>query len=195
MLNKLRPQVKIMIDPLVKRINVNPNILTLIGLFVSLLAAYMFSQGDTLFGGLFIAVGGFVDILDGAVARSHGSTTNFGGVLDSTSDRFADAFLIIGIIYGGFVNWIYGILALHASLTVSYVRARAESEGIECRVGLLERAERLIIIMAGAFLTYFINFKIFGLNFLGLAIVLIMILGYLTVIQRLYHSWKELKNN
>ena len=80
--------------------------------------------------------------------------------LDSTADRFGDAFIIIGIIYGGYVNWIFGILALHASLTVSYVRARAESEGIKCNVGIAERAERLVIIMIGAFLSYFTSLQL-----------------------------------
>ena len=89
--------------------------------------------------------------------RKHSRITPFGGVLDSTLDRFADAFILIGIIYGGFVDPIIGILALHASITVSYVRARAESEGIECNVGIAERPERLVILMAGAFLGYFID--------------------------------------
>ena len=82
---------------------------------------------------------------------------------------------------------------IHASLTVSYVRARAESEGIECNVGIAERAERLVIIMIGAFLSYFTSIKLFNMNPLGIAIVIIMILGYVTVFQRVYHSWKELK--
>ena len=194
MLNRLRPQVKTFLDPIAEKIHINPNILTIIGLFVSLLAAYMFARGDVLLGGIFIAISGFVDMIDGAVARNHNSTTKFGGILDSTSDRFADAFIIIGIIYGGFVNWIYGILALHASLTVSYVRARAESEGIKCNVGIAERAERLVIIMAGGFLSYFFSFKVFDLNFLGIAVVIVMVLGYVTVFQRVYHSWKELKD-
>jgi len=144
-------------------------------------------------GGLLIALSGFVDMLDGAVARNNFQTTKFGGLLDSTADRFADAFILIGIIYGGYVNWIYGILALHASLTVSYVRARAESEGIKCNVGIAERAERLVIIMIGAFLSYFTNIELFNMDLLGIAVVVIMILGYVTVIQRVYHSWKILK--
>jgi archaetidylinositol phosphate synthase len=193
MLNRLRPQVKIFLDPIAKKIRVNPNILTLLGLLVSLLSAYMFATGNLLAGGLLIALSGFVDMLDGAVARNNYHTTKFGGILDSTADRFADAFIIIGIIYGGYVNWIFGILALHASLTVSYVRARAESEGIECNVGIAERAERLVIIMIGAFLSYFTSIQFFNMNPLGLAIVLIMILGYITVFQRVYHSWQELK--
>lgn len=189
MLDKLRPWVKIFLNPLVERISINPNILTVIGLLLSILSAYFFATGDLLIGGVFIGLSGFVDILDGAVARNHSSTTPFGGVLDSTSDRFADAFILIGIIYGGFSNWIIGILALHASISVSYVRARAESEGIKCNVGIAERPERLVILMAGAFLGYLIN-----PNVMGIAVAIVMLLGYLTVIQRLYHSWKELKH-
>lgn len=189
MLNRLRPNVKKFIDPLAKRINVNPNVLTILGLIVSILSGFMFAVGDLLLGAAMILLGGFVDMLDGAVARNNSSKTKFGGILDSTSDRFADAAIIIGIMYGGFVNPLIGALAIHASLTVSYVRARAESEGISCSVGFAERAERLIIIVAGAILSvvFHENTILYG------AVVLIMILGYLTVFQRVYHSWKELK--
>lgn len=188
MLDKLRPQVKILMNPLARVLKVNPNVLTVLGLLVSILSAYMFGIGDLILGGVFLGLSGFLDILDGAVARKHAATTPFGGVLDSTTDRFADAFILLGIIYGGYVNWIIGILALHASFTVSYVRARAESEGIRCDVGIAERPERLVILMGGAFLGYMFNPIV-----MGLSVVIVMILGYLTVIQRLYHSWKGLK--
>lgn len=189
MLNRLRPNVKKFIDPIAKRIKVNPNVLTILGLIVSILSGLMFAVGDLLLGAAMILLSGFVDMLDGAVARNNSSKTKFGGILDSTSDRFADAAIIIGIMYGGFVNPLIGALAIHASLTVSYVRARAESEGINCSVGFAERAERLIIIVAGAILSVVFHEK----TILYGAVVLIMILGYLTVFQRVYHSWKELK--
>jgi len=156
---------------------------------VSILSGLMFAVGDLLLGAAMILLSGFVDMLDGAVARNNSSKTKFGGILDSTSDRFADAAIIIGIMYGGFVNPLIGALAIHASLTVSYVRARAESEGINCSVGFAERAERLIIVVAGAILSVVFNEN----TILYGAVVLIMILGYLTVFQRVYHSWKELK--
>lgn len=189
MLNKLRPRLQRFINPIASKIRLHPNILTIIGLIVSICAAYAFSQGNLLLGGLLILLSGFFDIIDGAVARENKSKSKFGGFLDSTSDRFADAFIIIGIIYGGFVNWFWGILALLASLSVSYVRARAEVEGIRCDVGIAERAERLFIILGGAFLGYFINPNFF----MSMAILLVIILGYITVLQRIYHSWKELK--
>jgi archaetidylinositol phosphate synthase len=190
MLNKVRPHLQRFINPLASKIGLHPNILTIIGLIVSLLAAYAFSQGNLLLGGLLILLSGFFDVIDGAVARNHNTKSKFGGFLDSTSDRFADAFIIIGIIYGGYVNWFWGILALLASLSVSYVRARAEVEGIKCDVGIAERAERLFIILGGAFLGYFLNPNFF----MSMAILLIIILGYITVLQRIYHSWKELKD-
>jgi archaetidylinositol phosphate synthase len=189
MLDKLRPQVKVVIDPLAMKLGINPNIITMIGLLVSIIAAILFAQGNLLLGAILIGLSGFVDVLDGTVARKQARTTPFGGVLDSTVDRFADAFILIGIIYGGFVDPIIGILALHASISVSYVRARAESEGIKCNVGIAERPERLVILMAGAFLGYFINPQI-----MYLAVVIVMVLGYITVLQRLYHTWSELKD-
>ncbi|AIS31456.1 MAG: archaetidylinositol phosphate synthase [Methanobacterium formicicum] len=190
MLNKLRPQFQRLINPLAGRISLHPNILTVIGLLVSLFAAYAFARGNLLAGGLLILLSGFFDVIDGAVARNNNTKSKFGGFLDSTCDRFADAFIIIGIIYGGFVNWFWGILALLAALSVSYIRARAEVEGIKCDVGIAERAERLFIILGGAFIGYFTNPQLV----MTLAILLIVVLGYITVLQRIYHSWKELKN-
>lgn len=191
MLNRLRPQLKLFIDPIAKRIKINPNILTIIGLLISLLSAYMFARGDLLLGGVFILISGLADVIDGAVARNHASATPFGGILDSTADRFADAFILIGIIYGGSVYWLFGVLALHASLSVSYVRARVEAEGISGSVGIAERAERLVILVIGAFLSV-----ILGSNyFLMIAVILIMVLGYFTVLQRIYHAWKQLNKD
>lgn len=170
------------------RIGLHPNILTIIGLIFSIFAAYAFARENLLAGALLILLSGFFDVIDGAVARNNNTKSKFGGFLDSTSDRFADAFIIIGVIYGGFVNWFWGILALFASLTVSYVRARAEVEGIKCDVGIAERAERLFIILGGAFLGYFIDPHFF----MSMAIFLIIILGFTTVLQRVYHTWKAL---
>lgn len=189
MLDRLRPHLKIFLDPIARRIRLNPNILTIIGLLVSFFSAYLFSQKYLLLGGIFIALSGFIDMLDGAVARNHYLTTSFGGILDSTADRFADAFILIGIIYGGYVPWIIGILALHASLSVSYVRARAEAEGIKCNVGIAERAERMVILMFGAFFGYLLN-----PDAMYIAVALVMLMGYITVLQRIYHSWSQLKD-
>lgn len=190
MLNKLRPHFKIYIDPIAKKIHLNPNILTIIGLIIGIVAAYFFSTGSLLFGGLLIALSGFFDIIDGAVARNYNSHSRFGSILDSTTDRLTDAFIIMGIILGGFVSPFIGILAIIASFSVSYIRARMESVGVKGDVGIAERAERLVIIMAGAFLSYALQMDII----LEYAIILIVLLGFFTVLQRMYHAWKQLNN-
>ncbi|MDI6645058.1 MAG: archaetidylinositol phosphate synthase [Methanobacteriaceae archaeon] len=188
MLNQLRPYLRSFLNPIARKIPLNPNIITIIGLIISLIASYMFATQDLIWGAILIILSGFMDVIDGAVARNNYSPTKFGGILDSTTDRFADAFILIGLIYGGYSNWIIGILALHASLTVSYVRARAEVEGIKCDVGIAERAERIFIILAGVILTLILK-----TNLIEIAVIIVMILGYFTVIQRVYHSWMQLK--
>lgn len=190
MLNKIRPQLKILIDPLAKHVHIDPNLLTIIGLLLSFISAYFFSTGNLLGGGVFIGLSGLMDILDGAVARNHDSQSTFGSILDSIVDRFADAAILIGIIFGGFSYWLWGVLALHASLSVSYMRARMEVEGLYGAVGIAERAERLVLIIAGVILTL-----IFGYNLLQYAVILVFILGYITVLQRLYASYSQLKNS
>lgn len=188
MLNKLRPRLKIYIDPIAQKIRINPNILTIIGLLIGILAAYMFAVGNLLAGGLLILISGLFDVIDGAVARNHNSHSSFGSILDSTTDRLTDAFIIMGIVLGGFVTPFIGILAIIASFNVSYVRSKIEAEGIKGDVGIAERAERLVIIMVGAFLAYLLQINVI----LQYAIILIVILGFFTVLQRMYYAWRQL---
>ncbi|MGZ7067211.1 MAG: archaetidylinositol phosphate synthase [Methanobacterium sp.] len=188
MLNKLRPYLKIYVDPIANKIHVNPNILTIIGLFIGILAGYMFAIGNLLLGGILILLSGFFDVIDGAVARNQNSHSPFGSILDSTTDRLTDAFIIMGIVLGGFVDPFIGILAIIASFSVSYVRSRMESQGVKGDVGIAERAERLVIIMLGAFLSYALNMNVI----MEYTIVLIVILGFFTVLQRMYFAWREL---
>jgi len=127
-------------------------------------------------------------VLDGAVARRRFRPTAFGGFLDSTLDRLSDGIIIIGITAGGFTGLLTGLLALHSGLMVSYVRARAESLGIECAVGIAERAERIIIILAGSLAGYLIHPW-----FMDAAIIVLAALGYFTMIQRMIYVWQRLK--
>ena len=142
-------------------------------------------------GAIFILLSGFLDVVDGAVARYHGIASPFGAFLDSTMDRFADAIIFIGIIYGGYCNWFVGVLAIHSAITVSYVRARAESQGVECNIGIAERAVRMIILMLGAIIAAIFNSDIIFTYF----IYLLVILSYFTVGQRIVHVWKALNGS
>ena len=155
MLESLRPLLTKILNPLARNLNINPNIVTVISPFIALLAAYGFANHLLLLGCVAILLSGLLDVVDGAVARYHDRTSKFGAFLDSTMDRFADAIIYIGIIYGGYCDWFIGALAIHSAITVSYVRARAESQGVDCSVGIAERAVRMIILMVGALIGYF----------------------------------------
>ena len=185
MLNdKLRPQTNKYTNQIGEKIEINPNIVTIIGLGISIFSGVLFASGNLVAGALFIIISGFCDMIDGAIARSQNRRTKFGGFLDSTCDRFADAAIIIGIMYSGFVDPILGALAIHSSLTVSYVRSRAEQEGIKCSVGIAERAERLLIIVAGSLLAAILGGSH---NIMVCTITLLTVLSYITVFQRVYH--------
>lgn len=166
----------------------NPNMITVISPFLAIISAVFFAYGNLIGGAFFILLSGFLDVLDGAVARRHDRASPFGAFLDSTMDRFADAIIFIGIIFGGYCHWFVGVLAIHSAITVSYVRARAESQGVECNIGIAERAVRLIIIMAGAVIAAIFNSNIIFTYF----IYILVVLSYFTVGQRIFHVWKEL---
>ena len=188
MLQSLRPFLTKILNPIARKLNINPNIVTVISPFVAVLAAYGFANHLLLVGTIAILLSGFLDVVDGAVARYHERSSKFGAFLDSTMDRFADAIIYIGIIFGGYCNWFWGVLAIHSAITVSYVRARAESQGVECNVGIAERAVRMIILMIGALIGYFTSDIYFTY-----VIYILVILSYFTVAQRIYHVWRQLK--
>lgn len=187
--NKLRPQTNKITRRVGKKIPLNPNIVTLLGLFISIFAGVLFASDNLIGGALFILLSGVCDMIDGAIARSQNRKTKFGGFLDSTCDRFADAAIIIGIMYSGYIDPILGALAIHASLTVSYIRARAESEGIRCSVGIAERAERLLIIVVCSIISALLGGSH---NVMLIGFVLLTALSYITVFQRVYHAWINL---
>jgi archaetidylinositol phosphate synthase len=125
-----------------------PNMLTLIGLAIGVIAGIVLAFGFFVAGGVLILLTGFVDMLDGAAARNGHVTTTFGATLDSISDRYVDCIVLLGLGVAG-VNWLYVGAALMGSLLVSYIRAKAEGMGIPCTVGIAERSERLLIIAVG----------------------------------------------
>ena len=188
MLQSLRPLLTKILNPIARNLNINPNIVTVISPFVAIIAAYGFANHLLILATLAILFSGFLDVVDGAVARYHERSSKFGAFLDSTMDRFADAIIYIGIIFGGYGEWFWGVLAIHSAITVSYVRARAESQGVECNIGIAERAVRMIILMVGALVGYFA-----GDVYFTYIIYILVILSYFTVGQRIVHVWRQLK--
>ena len=188
MLQSLRPLLTKILNPIARNLNINPNIVTVISPFIALLAAYGFANHDLILGCIAILMSGFLDVMDGAIARFHGKASKFGAFLDSTMDRFADAIIYIGIIFEGYCDWFVGVLAIHSAICVSYVRSRAESQGVECNIGIAERAVRMIILMVGAIIGYFA-----GDIYFTYIIYILVILSYFTVGQRVVHVWRQLR--
>jgi len=168
----------------IARSGISPNAITFIGFLISLASAYLFYTKDPLWGGIILLLSGFFDIIDGAVARASGKVSRWGGVLDSTLDRYSDLVIIGAILIAGLCDPIAGAAALIGSVMVSYVRAKGELESVKMSsVGLMERAERIVVLAAAA---------IAGYTWVG--IIVLAVLTQVTVLQRLYHIWKSLKS-
>lgn len=172
------------------RSGLTPNMITIISLITSILSFWFYYQKSLILGAFFIVLTGIIDMLDGAVARAAGKATRFGAVLDHVLDRYAEYLIIIGIILGGYVDWMWGVFALIGMLMASFTRAKAESVGglKSCTVGIAERQEKLIIIIVGSLLT------LYYLQALLYATVLVGIISHVTVAQRLEYTWKQTRS-
>lgn len=198
-LEGLRGAVYGIIDPLtdfLARHRVHPNLLTTIGFTVTLTSALAFHEHHVRTAGFLILLGGFFDILDGRIARLTKLGSKFGAFYDSTLDRISEIAVFIGMLslYNdyrlqlGDVGMIYLImLAMAGSLMISYTRARAEALGLDCRVGLMPRAERVVLIGSAALF--------FGESWDGLVlkvvIVVLAVLTNLTAFQRIVWVYKH----
>jgi CDP-diacylglycerol---glycerol-3-phosphate 3-phosphatidyltransferase len=168
------------------RYRVNPNLLTFIGVLISVWAAWEFGYGAFREAGLVIILAGLFDMLDGEVARITRSTSDFGAFFDSVIDRYSDVIILQGLMvyYArkqmlGYVVLV-GIVFMGAVLT-SYARARAESLIPSCKVGFMERPERIVLLIIGALS-----------NRMEAVLWILAILGNWTVFDRIYFTWKEL---
>lgn len=169
----------------VAKTGVSPNALTLAGLLFSAGAAAAFAYGNLVYALVMMALASLFDILDGAVAKARGKVTEFGGFLDSLTDRYADAFILIGLALYLRQHCVLIMVVIVGSILVSYARARAELVIEKCEVGLVERAERLIILMLATLLA------IMGVNLFYEALLLLAVLTHLTVVQRLWYTFKS----
>jgi len=160
MLGRHRETIRQWSDPVGRalfRLHLRPNHLTVIGLVVSFFAAAGFIAGHVRWAGCLLLLAGLCDLLDGALARVSGQVTAFGAFLDSVIDRYSDLIVLLGIVvlFARTPNVRGGLVAmagLVGSVMVSYTKARAESIGVACNVGLMERPERMICLVAGAIL-------------------------------------------
>lgn len=173
---------------------INPNALTVMGLVVNTYAAFLFgsANGDNqrrifLYAGLVIIGSGFFDLVDGRVARASNQVSLFGGFFDSVVDRYSDASLFFGLLvfYSRGNRSFYVVLTalvMISAIMVSYTRARAESLIGTCRVGFMERPERLVLIIIGALF-----------NVMAPVLWVIAVLSTITVVHRITHTWRRTK--
>ena len=206
-----------LVNPLVKLIsslNPNPNMFTTFALFASIVAGYCFGSGSFVLAGVFTLLSGIFDTVDGKIARMTNRVTTFGALYDSTMDRYAEVIMFFGIGFyliknGFYITSVAAVVAIGGSMMVSYVRARAEGLGFECSIGLMRRAERILLLGFGA-LFYFLHsyfvyvfdyvFSSLNLRFdsyppmpLAISLYIMAVFTNVTAFQRLYYVWKKSK--
>jgi phosphatidylglycerophosphate synthase len=171
---------------------ISPNFLTFMGLVINIVAAFFFgyATGDNqkrmfIYAGLVIFSAGFFDLVDGRVARASNQVTRFGAFFDSVLDRYSDAALFFGLLvfYARGNRFFYVVLTalvMISAIMVSYTRARAESLIGTCKVGFMERPERLVLIIIGALA-----------NRMAPVLWVIAVLSTITVIHRMYFTWQQ----
>ena len=166
---------------------IHPNVLTFFGLVINIVAAVLLAAGQFRPAGLVIIGAGVFDMVDGRVARETNQVTRFGGFFDSVLDRYSDLGLLVGLLvyYGSINRPFYVVLtaiAMTGSVMVSYTRARAENVIPTCKVGFMERPERVVLFIIGAL-------------FSRMAPVLwvIAVLTNVTVAHRMFFTWQETK--
>src|SRR5271169_4446779 len=166
---------------------ITPNMFTFLGLAVNSWAAALFAMGRFRQAAAVLFLAAFLDMADGQVARLVGRVTAFGAFLDSTLDRYADLALYMGLVVhytliGRSFYMALAAVAMASSFMVSYSRARAESLIPSCKVGFMERPERLVLlIMGGAF------------NRMAQVLWVIAVVSTITVIHRVVYTWQELR--
>ncbi|HME10736.1 MAG TPA: CDP-alcohol phosphatidyltransferase family protein [Bryobacteraceae bacterium] len=164
---------------------IHPNVLTFIGLVINIAAAALLAVGRFRWAGLVILGAGIFDMVDGRVARETNQVTRFGGFFDSVLDRYSDIALLIGLlVYYGSINrpWYVVLTAvvMAASVMTSYTRARAENTIPSCKVGFMERPERVVLLIIGALF-----------DRMAPVLWVIAILGNITVIHRMAFTYQE----
>jgi CDP-diacylglycerol---glycerol-3-phosphate 3-phosphatidyltransferase len=164
---------------------IHPNVLTFVGLLINIWAAFLFASGKMFAAGLVVVGASVFDMVDGRVARATSQVTRFGGFFDSVLDRYSDLALYVGLLvyYASINRFPYIVLTaivMMGSVMVSYTRARAENSIPKCKVGFLERPERIVLIMIGALF-----------NRMAPVLWVIAVLSNWTVVHRMIYTWQE----
>jgi CDP-diacylglycerol--glycerol-3-phosphate 3-phosphatidyltransferase len=184
---RLRPKIAVILQPIARgllKLRITANVLTFLGLLLAAGVGLAAANGQMLFAGILMLLSGPMDALDGAVARQSGNVNKFGAFFDSTCDRYAEGFVLLGLsIFGLSINdqrfVILSFIAFWGSLLISYTRARAEGLGIDCKVGLFTRMERFMVISI---------MLIFNQILIGL--IVLAVLTHITAVQRIVFVYR-----
>ena len=164
---------------------IHPNVLTFIGLVINIVAAVLLAAGHFRWAGVVIITAAVFDMVDGRVARETNRVTRFGGFFDSVLDRYSDLALLMGLLvyYASINRFFYVVLTaivMTGSVMVSYTRARAECTIPTCKVGFMERPERIVLLILGALV-----------DRMAPVLWVIAVLANLTVVHRMIFTWQE----
>ena len=176
-LDRLRGSLGAVLDSLgrgASKVVPSPTAWTVVGLLFAFLAFLFYAGVHPFVAGLMLALSGFFDVLDGAVARTTGRTSQRGAFLDSTLDRVSEVLVFLGILVGGYTSPSLVLLALSFSLLVSYARAKGDALGVSLAgIGIGERSERLVVLIAASFL-----------GIVGFGVFVVAVLALVTFLQR-----------
>jgi CDP-diacylglycerol--glycerol-3-phosphate 3-phosphatidyltransferase len=190
------------------RLHFHPNAVTLMGLVLSATAGFIYSTGAFFWAGWVLVLAGSCDVLDGQLARLTGRSSSFGAFFDSTMDRFGEVLVFLGLAWyfsGGSAGELGGVpetshaqssvsvvlilLAVSGSMMVSYTRARAEALGLTCKVGWMQRPERLTLLILGSLLA---ALPVVGLTLMKLTLLALALTANFTAVQRVIHVRNQL---
>lgn len=185
--DRARQWGRVIIEPIARtlaRLGIPPNVITVIGFVLSIGVGVILALGHIRWGGVCIILAAIFDALDGTLARIVGRTSRFGAFLDSTMDRLSEAVILLGLLFwytrlGAREEILLIYATIVGSTMVSYTRARAESLGLNCKIGLLTRMERTIVLTAGLLL-----------NQVRIALWVMAILTNFTALQRMFYVWR-----
>ncbi|GBD38871.1 CDP-diacylglycerol--inositol 3-phosphatidyltransferase [bacterium HR37] len=180
---------------------VHPNVLTVTSLIVSAITGFFFHIGWIFLAGIFLLAGSTFDVFDGRVARAQGLNSQYGAFFDSCMDRFAEAFIYLGLLgYFSGSSFLYVVfLILVSTMMVSYTRARAEGLGIDCNVGIMQRTERIVYIGVFSVFNFVGNLISSALGFkpddylLKFALIVVLAFSLYTSIERMVYVMRKLR--
>lgn len=183
---RVRAITQRIVGRLLGRSSISPNMLTMVGLLLTLGVTATLATGHLFWGGVLVLATSLFDMLDGALARATDRNSTFGAFLDSTMDRYSEALIFLGLLIyyqqmpGIHYELIFVYLTVVGSLMVSYTRARAEALGLDCKVGMLARPERIILLAGGLIV-----------GWIHIALAILAFFTNVTAIQRVYHVWAQ----